>query len=112
MLPHERAGKRRIGDHPKVQHKWAEPARIAALKGEERARARVAYYLNLAAAFHNKNGTLPKLSQALGLGESALSVARKRGRVSPDIAIRIETELGREHFPRELFNEIFVVAEK
>jgi hypothetical protein len=41
-----------------------------------------------------------------------LNVARQRGRVSPRLAIRIEQQLGRDNFPRELFNDIFTVADQ
>jgi hypothetical protein len=71
----------------------------------------VRYYLNLASAFHSDRGTLTALSDALGLGESALNVARRRGSVSAELAVKIEEKLGRDLFPRELFNDIFVVAE-
>jgi hypothetical protein len=95
-----------------VQHKWPEPTWIDRLPEGERGPARLCYHLNLAAAFHSESGTLTELSRALGLNETALNVARQRGRVSPRLAILIEQHLGREHFPRELFNDIFVVAER
>lgn len=94
-----------------VQHKWPEPCWISRLPDGERESARVCYHLNLAAAFHSDAGTLTELSRALGLNETALNVARQRGKVSPRLAIRIEQKLGREYFPRELFNDIFAVVE-
>jgi len=95
-----------------VQQKWPEPSWIDALPEGERGPARLCYHLNLAAAFHHESGTLTELSRAIGLNESALNVARQRGRVSPRVAILIEQHLGRTYFPRELFNDIFVVAER
>jgi hypothetical protein len=92
-----------------VQHKWREPAWIAGSQEEDRGPCKVRYYLNLAAAYYSENGSLPDLSLALGLNRSHLNVCRQRGRVSPETAIKIETILGRDHFPRELFNDIFVV---
>jgi hypothetical protein len=95
-----------------VQQKWPEPAWIERLPEGERGPARLCYHLNLAAAFHSESGTLTELSRAIGLNETALNVARQRGRVSPKLAILIEQHLGRDYFPRELFNDIFVVADK
>lgn len=94
-----------------MQHRWAEPARLAELPENKRGQAKVRYFLNLAAAFHNDSGSLTQLSLALGKSKTALNVCRQRGRVSPETAIEIETALGRGHFPRELFNDIFVVSE-
>jgi hypothetical protein len=94
-----------------VHHKWPEPAWIERLPEEERGPARVCFHLNLAAAFHSESGTLTELSRAIGLNETALNVARQRGKVSPRLAILIERNLGRDHFPRELFNDIFVLDE-
>ena len=94
-----------------MQHKWAEPARLAELQEGERGPARVRYYLNLAAAYHNDSGSLAKLSAALGFSKPHLNVCRQRGQVSPETAIKIEVALGRDCFPRELFNDIFIVAD-
>jgi hypothetical protein len=95
-----------------VQQQWPEPAWIAELQERDRPAAKVRYYLNLAAAFHSEDGGLPALSEALGRSKPHLNVCRQRGRVSPEIAVEIETVLGRENFPRELFNDIFTVTQK
>jgi hypothetical protein len=95
-----------------VKHKWPEPAWIGRLPEGERGPARVRFHLNLAAAFHSESGTLTELSRALGFNETTLNVARQRGNVSPKLAVRIENELGRDNFPRELFNDIFTVADQ
>jgi hypothetical protein len=95
-----------------VLNKWPEPAWIGRLPEDKRGPARVCFHLNLAAAFHSESGTLTELSRALGQSEAALNVARQRGRVSPRLAIKIEQKLGRDNFPRELFNDIFAVAEQ
>lgn len=94
-----------------MQDKWREPAWIAGSKEEYRGQCKVRYYLNLAAAYYSEEGSLPDLSLALGLNRAHLNVCRRRGRVSPETAIKIESALGRDHFPRELFNDIFVVAD-
>lgn len=94
-----------------MQHIWPEPAWIAALPKDRRGPARVTHMLNLAAAYHNPQASLPKLSVELGFSKSYLNVARMRGEVAPQLAKKIEEALGRERFPRELFNDIFAVSE-
>ena len=94
----------------RVQHKWTEPAWIAELQERERAVARLRFYLNLAAAFHSESGSLTKLSESCELNQAHLNVCRQRGRVSPEVAVKLESVLGREFFPRELFNPIFNIA--
>lgn len=95
-----------------MQSKWPEPAWITALPKEQREVARVRFYLNLAATFASEGGTLTALSKLIGLADTALNTARNRGRVSPETAIQIEQTLGRDNFPRELFNAIFIVGER
>jgi hypothetical protein len=111
-LFHETAGKERIVGFPNVQNKWPEPAWIAALPEIEHGPARVRHFLNLAAAYHGESASLADLSLALGYSKPYLNVARQRGRVSPELAVKIEATLGRDRFPRELFNDIFAVAEQ
>ena len=96
-------------DGPKLQNKWTEPAWIAELPEKDRGQGRLRFYLNLAAAFHSEGGNLNQLSTSLGLNQAHLNVCRQRGSVSPEIAIKLESALGRTNFPRELFNDIFVV---
>lgn len=93
-----------------MQSKWPEPAWIAELPQDERGPAKVRFYLNIAAAYHNDTGSLVALSEALGVSRTYLNVARQRGRVSPELAVKIESVMGRDRFPRELFNDIFAVA--
>lgn len=88
---------------------WAEPAWIAELPETDRSPAKVRFYLNLAAAYFSESATLTELSRALDLETSRLNVCRQRGRVSPELAVKLETLLGRDAFPRELFNPIFAV---
>lgn len=92
-----------------MQHKWPEPAWIAALPETDRGPARVRFYLRLAAAYGTESGSLPTLSRMIGFSDSYLNVARERGRVLPETAVLLESALGRELFPRELFNDIFLV---
>jgi hypothetical protein len=91
-----------------LHSKWSEPAWIAELSESERSPAKVRFYLNLAAAYHNESALLTTLSRALDLEASRLNVCRQRGRVSPELAVKLESLLGADLFPRELFNPIFV----
>lgn len=110
-MAHEVGSIHRIG-MDRVQHKWTEPAWIAELQEGERATARLRFYLNLAAAFYSESGSLPKLSEACDFNQSHLNVCRQRGRVSPEVAVKLESVLGREYFPRELFNPIFAIPKQ
>lgn len=92
-----------------MQHKWPEPAWIAKLPQDQQGPSRVRYFLNLAAAFCSERGSLTKLGDGIGVTAESLLAARSRGRVSPDLAVKIETGLGRDLFPRELFNDIFTI---
>lgn len=44
-----------------------------------------------------------KLSEAIGLNVGSLSVAKSRGAMSSETALRIEQMLGRDLFPWQLF---------
>lgn len=83
---------------------------MAELQEDNRGAARLRFYLNLAAAFHSENGSLSELSESCGLSRAHLHVCRQRGRISPGIAVKLEDVLGRDNFPRELFNDIFVLS--
>ena len=91
---------------------WPEPAWIAELHKEKRDAARVRYFINLAATYASEKGTLIELSKALGVTYPALNSARARGAVAPELAVKIEGLLGRDRFPRELFNDIFALTER
>lgn len=78
----------------------------------ENDQARLCFLIRLAALFHNENGSLTQLSEAIGLTKPALHVALKRGQIAPVHAVAIETLLGRPLFPRELFRpDLFVLPE-
>lgn len=93
-----------------MQQKWPEPAWIAELPESHRVSAKLRFYLNLAAAFHNESGSLGELSEACDLNRAHLNVCRQRGRISPKLAVTLEEVLGRDYFPRELFNDIFALT--
>lgn len=69
--------------------------------------------LRLAALYHNETGSLGDLAEALGLSNPALHMAIKRGQVSPDMAIGIESLLGRKLFPREMLRpDLFTLPQE
>lgn len=75
-------------------------------------RAKLAFLLRLAALYHNATGSLTELSLALGMSDSVLHMAMKRGQITAEVAVAIEKAIGRQHFPRELFRpDLFTVAE-
>lgn len=73
---------------------------------------RLCFLIRLAALFHNENASLTQLSEAIGLSKPALHAALKRGQIAPGHAVAIETLLGRQLFPRELFRpDLFTLPE-
>lgn len=91
--------------------KWPVPAWLNELPDKDKASARIRFYINLATAYHNEAASCPILSAALGMNRTAINAAKTRGKVSPVMANKIESLLGRENFPRELFNEVFITNE-
>lgn len=84
---------------------WPSPKWLDGITDDsEREAARHRYLLNLACVFHSKDARTSDLADALGVTANNLSIIKARGRVSPEMAIDIERILGRDHFPRELFN--------
>lgn len=96
----------------KIDGFWPNPTWIERFAQEEEQIAeRHRFVLRVAALYHNRSGSLQKLSAALGYSSNALHQASTQGRVTPECAIKLEKLLGREHFPRELFRpDIFSVA--
>ena len=74
-------------------------------------RAKLAFLLRLAALYHNGTGSLSELSLGLGMSDSVLHMAIKRGsNVTGEVAVAIERTLGRDLFPRELFRpDLFTI---
>lgn len=90
--------------------KWPMPAWHNDLPEEDRPAACLRHLLNLAAIYASREGTATALAQALGVGDTAILQAKVRGRVSGEMAVKLEALLGRERFPRELFRpDLFVV---
>jgi DNA-binding transcriptional regulator LsrR (DeoR family) len=65
-------------------------------------RARLLFYLRLAALYHNERGSLVDLAHDMGFSRSTLHMALKRGHLPTDIAVKIENKIGRELFPIQL----------
>ena len=78
----------------------------------ERDQARVRFYVALAAVYATEQCNVKGLAEAIGCTPNALSVAKSRGVITPEMAIAIEREVGRPRFARELFRpDLFVIAE-
>lgn len=93
------------------QNQWPMPAWHDSLPAEEKAAAKLRMLLSLAALYATEAGTATALAQALGVGDTAVIQARIRGKVSGEMAVKLEALLGREHFPRELFRpDLFVIG--
>lgn len=91
------------------QH-WPMPAWHDEMPEAERAAAVLRHLLNLAAIYATREGTATALSKALGVGDTAILQAKVRGKISGEMAVKLEALLGRELFPRELFRpDLFVV---
>lgn len=89
---------------------WAMPAWHDEMPEAERAAATIRHLLNLAAIYATREGTATALSRALGVGDTAILQAKVRGKISGEMAVKLEALLGRELFPRELFRpDLFVV---
>lgn len=89
---------------------WPMPAWHDELPEAEKAGAKLRHLLNLAATYATQEGTATALSRALGVGDTAILQAKVRGKISGEMAVKLESLLGRELFPRELFRpDLFVV---
>ena len=91
--------------------KWPVPAWQESLPTEEKGKAAIRSLLSLAAIYASEAGTASALAEALGVRSTAILQAKARGRISGELAVKIETLLGRELFPRELFRpDLFIVG--
>lgn len=90
---------------------WKEPLWLNELPVSERAGALLSYHLGIAALHASPNGTMKELADLIKWPESGFSQAKRRGSISPRIAIRIENELGRNVMPRELLCPEFFSVE-
>jgi hypothetical protein len=89
---------------------WPEPDRIGAIADDkDHGRARLCYLLDLALVYSGMKSY--DFAMALGNSRHTIYNLKKVGTISPEMAIRLETMLGRKHFPRELFRpDMFVIS--
>lgn len=88
------------------------PRWIDSLSGPEREAAKQRFYLRLAALHVSESGTLRELAASLGRSKNALTryVADTPDLLPVDLAIAIETLVGRETLPRETLRpDIFIL---
>ena len=64
---------------------------------------RALFTIRAAALYHNEDGSIGQLSEALGGSRSMLHMAIKKGGLTTATCIKLEEMLGRETFPREFF---------
>jgi hypothetical protein len=89
---------------------WPMPAWHEELPEAEQGKSALRHHLNLAAIYATREGTATALSHALGMGDTAILQAKVRGKISGEMAVKIESLLGRDLFPRELFRpDLFIV---
>ncbi len=89
---------------------WPEPSWLASTQDDVQAQVRTRFFLCLAAAYCGERGNHARLARTIGMNVQAVHSARERGQVSPEMAIAIESALGRELFPRELFRpDLFTI---
>lgn len=70
------------------------------------------FAVRLAALYHNRTGSLGRLSEAMGGSNTVLHMALKSDRgLTAQHCIKLEEILGRDHFPREFFRPDIFIAE-
>jgi hypothetical protein len=84
------------------------PAWLDDLPQEDQAAARARFLLRLAALHYSPAGQLKSLSTALDMHPNSLAAYDT---ISPELAVRLESLLGREKFPRSLFRPDLFLAE-
>lgn len=73
---------------------------------------RLDFLFRLAALYHNRQGSLRALAEAIGRSNSFFTVTAASGKISGDDAVAIEKAVGRDLFPRELLRpDLFTIAE-
>lgn len=88
------------------------PRWIDAMPAKKRSAARVRFLVRVAAAYATPEGTVPAMSEQLGLHKNSLNTMIAPGRgdqtISPQLAKSIERLVGRDILPREMLcPEIF-----
>jgi hypothetical protein len=91
--------------------KWPEPKWLLDVPEHERTAARLRFHLAIAAIYANADMLDQSLSVDLGLALNTVGQIKSRGRITGELAIKLEQLLGRECFPRELFRpDLFLVS--
>lgn len=94
-----------------VENQWPMPKWLGEIPDVERQPATTRFLLCLAAIYIKDRGSTADLARELGLNANQINVMKARGQVSGEIAVKIETLLGRETFPRELFRpDLFLIS--
>lgn len=84
--------------------RWPEPQWLGEITDEdERKRARIHFHLRLAALYCSQEGGLNSLAMSAGYQPGSIKAHRDRALPGHRLAKAIESAVGREHFPRELF---------
>lgn len=85
------------------------PKYLEGLGDDELKAARCRFLIRLCALHYSPEGRVNALSERLGLASNTLTQLTN---ISPELAVKLEDVMGREHFPRELFRpDVFTVAE-
>ena len=89
-----------------------EPTWLAGLTGEAQRRARLGWMLDLCALYGSPDGKMVTFSILCQYAPSAIGKAKHLGQMSPELANKIESYLGRDIITREaLCPEIFATKE-
>lgn len=94
-----------------LDNQWPMPAWHDSVPEADKAATKLRILLSLAAIYASEDGTATKLAERLDVGNSAILQAKARGKISGEMAVKIELLLGRDLFPRELFRpDLFLIG--
>jgi hypothetical protein len=80
------------------------PAWLETLPETEREDARRRFLLRLAALYDCPEGHMKHLSEGIGLAPNTLATYLSQSQpITPEIAVKLETRLGKDLFPRSVF---------
>lgn len=83
------------------------PSYLDSLPEDQAKIGRCRFLIRLAALHYSPDGSVKTLSESLGLHPGTLAGVSN---ISGELAVKLETVLGRDKFPRELFRpDLFVV---
>lgn len=71
---------------------------------------RLDFLFRLAALYHNREGSLRKLADAIGRSNSYFTVTAQSGKITADAAIEIERAIGHRLFNDELIRPTTSIA--